>query len=178
MVLLCAALRSCRARSMPDFWWAMGARDFWSRHVRLHVRVRAATSRPREEGLHSIIWCAPAQRVALTPARASIDISRIRRAGSLGAILSHYQLDAGLKRVGSQLAGCCPIHGGSNPRQFVVNLGSGEWHCFGDCNRGGGSLELVAEIEHLDVRGAALLVAEWFAIPSSDARAVQRHSKE
>ena len=93
------------------------------------------------------------------------NFDELRRLVPLASILRHYRLDAELKRVGSQLAGRCPIHHGNNSRQFVVNLTKGIWHCFGDCNRGGGSLELVAEIERLDVRGAAVLIAEWFAIP-------------
>jgi len=79
-------------------------------------------------------------------------------------ILSHYGLDAELKRVGSQLRGCCPIHKGSNAQQFVVDLRKNVWRCFGDCNRGGGSLELVAEIEHLALRDAARLITQWFSI--------------
>ena len=91
-----------------------------------------------------------------------VDFAELRRIAPLSLILSHYGLDAELKRVGSskkQLRGCCPIHKGSNPAQFVVDLQKGLWHCFGDCNRGGGSLELVAEIEHLALRDAAALVA-------------------
>jgi len=93
-----------------------------------------------------------------------LDFERIRQRASLEQILQHYRLDAELKRVGSQLAGRCPIHRGSNRRQFVVDLRRGTWHCFGDCARGGGSLELVAEIERLDVRGAAALISQWFSI--------------
>ena len=93
-----------------------------------------------------------------------LDFDRIRQRASLEQILQHYRLDAELKRVGSQLAGRCPIHRGSNPRQFVVDLHRGTWHCFGDCNRGGGSLELVAEMEHLDLRGAAELISQWMSI--------------
>ena len=93
-----------------------------------------------------------------------LDFDRIRQRVPLDDILQHYRLDAELKRVGSQLAGRCPIHRGSNRRQFVVDLHRGTWHCFGDCARGGGSLELVAEIERLDVRGAAALISQWFTI--------------
>ena len=107
-----------------------------------------------------------------------VHLDGIRRRVPLGLILSHYEFDAGLKRVGSQLSGCCPIHHGTNPGQFVVDLQNSMWRCFGDCDRGGGSLELVAEIEHLDVRGAALRVAEWFAIPvKSEARVVEHKEK-
>ena len=95
-----------------------------------------------------------------------VDFAHIRRAVPLASILRHYRLDAELKRVGSQLFGCCPIHHGSHPKQFVVDVEKSTWHCFGRCRRGGGSLELVAEIERLDVRGAATLIAEWFAIPT------------
>jgi hypothetical protein len=80
----------------------------------------------------------------------------------LSFILSHYGLDSEFKRVGAskeKLRGCCPIHKGSNPAQFVVDLQKGLWHCFGDCNRGGDALALVAEIEHLALRDAAALVA-------------------
>ena len=65
----------------------------------------------------------------------------------ISAVLERYGILSDLKRVGSQLKGCCPIHQGSNPKQFAVDLNKGLWHCFGDCNRGGGMLELVAELE-------------------------------
>lgn len=100
-----------------------------------------------------------------------IDIDAVRHAVSLAMILAHYRLDGGLKRVGSQVAGCCPIHRGTNPRQFVVDLKQGLWRCFGGCDRGGGSLELVAEMEGLDVRGAAHRVAQWFAIAGAETTA-------
>ena len=93
-----------------------------------------------------------------------IDYERLRHLVPLSLILSHYGLDAELKRVGSQLRGCCPIHNGSNPQQFVVDLQKNVWRCFGDCSRGGGSLELVAEIEHLGLRDAARLITQWSSI--------------
>jgi hypothetical protein len=93
-----------------------------------------------------------------------VDFERLRHLVPLSLILSHYGLDAELKRVGSSLRGCCPIHHGSNPAQFVVDLKKGVWRCFGDCDRGGGSLELVAEIERLALRDAAVLIAQRFAV--------------
>jgi hypothetical protein len=89
-----------------------------------------------------------------------VDFAELRRIAPLSFILSHYGLDAELKRVGShQLRGRCPIHKGSNSQQFVVDLNKDLWRCFGDCNRGGGPLQLVAEIEHLALRDAATFVA-------------------
>jgi CHC2 zinc finger len=107
-----------------------------------------------------------------------VDFAEFRRIAPLSLILSHYGLDAELKRVGSSLRGCCPIHKGSNPQQFVVDLRRNVWRCFGDCKRGGGSLELVAEIEHLALRDAAALVAQWFAIaPQGRARGHSHQQK-
>ena len=107
-----------------------------------------------------------------------IDYERLRHLVPLSLIISHYGLDAELKRVGSSLRGCCPIHKGTNPAQFVVDLNKQLWRCFGDCNRGGGSLELVAEIEHLALRDAAALVAQWFAIaPHGRARGYSHQQK-
>ena len=41
-----------------------------------------------------------------------VDFAELRRIAPLSRILSHYGLDAELKRVGSSLRGCCPIHKG------------------------------------------------------------------
>src|SRR6185369_6826130 len=58
-------------------------------------------------------------------------------------------------------------------RQFVVS--NNLWRCFSpSCDRGGGMLELVAELEKVEVREAALLVAEWFFIKPSS---VTQHRK-
>jgi hypothetical protein len=82
-------------------------------------------------------------------------------------VLDKYNLLSDLKRIGTQLFGVCPIHGsGKNRKQFVVDPQKNLWVCHGDCGRGGGALELVAELERISVRDAALLVGSWFAIQS------------
>ena len=96
----------------------------------------------------------------------NIDFDYIRRVVSLSMILSRYGLHETLTVSGTQLKGACPIHSGSNRRQFVVDTRKNVWRCFADCNRGGGVLELVAELEHIDITNAARLVAGWFAISS------------
>ncbi|MGD9785687.1 MAG: CHC2 zinc finger domain-containing protein [Hyphomicrobiaceae bacterium] len=96
-----------------------------------------------------------------------VDFALIRRAVPLAVILSRYGLDDAFKRVGSRLKGVCPIHKGSNKRQFVIDPGTSTWRCFGDCDRGGGSLEFVAEMERVGIGQAARLIADWFAIPLS-----------
>ena len=94
-----------------------------------------------------------------------VDFAHLKRVVPLTAILSRYGLDAALKRVGTQLRGACPIHKGRNKRQFVVDPKTSTWRCFGDCDRGGGPLEFVAAMENVGIKEAALLIAEWFAIP-------------
>jgi hypothetical protein len=98
--------------------------------------------------------------------RASNDLhfSRVRQLVPLAAVLSRYGILPALKRSGPQLKGCCPIHDGSNPQQFVVNADESTWHCFGDCHAGGGTLEFVAAIEGVPIARAATLIAHWFAL--------------
>jgi DNA primase len=97
-----------------------------------------------------------------------VDFAAVKRAVPLERVLSHYGLLEGLKRVGSQLTGSCPIHNGSNRKQFVVDLNKDSWRCFGDCDRGGGTLELVAEIERVGIYEAATRIARWFGIKTAD----------
>jgi len=96
-----------------------------------------------------------------------MDFERIRALIPLEAILSHYGILTELKRAGPQLRGACPIHDGSNREQFVVNLQTNTWHCFGDCDAGGGTLEFVASKERVPILRAAELIAEWFSISNS-----------
>ena len=97
-----------------------------------------------------------------------IDFEKLRRTVPITAVLEKYGLLRELKQSGRQLKGPCPMHEGSkNSRSFVVNLDTHVWKCFSpSCDRGGGTLELVMQIENVDVQGAALLVARWFAIKS------------
>jgi hypothetical protein len=109
---------------------------------------------------------APHQSAGYNPSNNNqrIDHAHLKRTVSLAMVLSRYGILSELKRVGSQLAGRCPIHDGSDPRQFVVHLASNNWFCFGDCNRGGSMLDFVALKERVSIARAARLVAEWFAI--------------
>jgi len=94
---------------------------------------------------------------------------QINRAVPLEAILQHYDILAELKRVGTQLKGCCPVHKGSNSQQFVVDLNKNVWRCFSpQCDRGGSIFELVSELEHVEIVQAAQLIAGWFAIGTSN----------
>jgi hypothetical protein len=106
-----------------------------------------------------------------------LDFEELRRAVPLVAILDHYGITPNLKRVGAQLTGCCPIHRGSNPRQFACDLNKNVWRCFSpSCDRGGGMLELVAELENTNVVSAARLVAEWFRVDTGIRNKCERSS--
>ena len=50
---------------------------------------------------------------------------QLKRTVPISAVLERYGILSDLKRVGSQLKGCCPIHQGSNSKQFVVDLNKG-----------------------------------------------------
>lgn len=95
---------------------------------------------------------------------APIDFDHVRKQVPLTAILSRYGILNQLKPSGRRLIGPCPIHHGSG-REFVVDTTSNTWFCFSPrCDRGGGSLELVALIENTDTTHAARSIAGWFAL--------------
>jgi len=88
---------------------------------------------------------------------------QLKRTVPIEAVLAKYGIE--LKRQGNSLKGCCPIHHGSNSRQFVVS--NNLFQCFSpSCKRGGDIFSLVAELERIEVREAALLIAEWFCVKS------------
>ncbi len=93
---------------------------------------------------------------------------QVKRSVPIRAVLARYGIE--LKRTGKHLKGRCVIHKGTSA-SFVVDENTNLWRCFSPkCEgRGGSILELVSELEHIGIREAALLIAEWFAIkPSSD----------
>ena len=93
-----------------------------------------------------------------------VDFAHLKRVVPLTAILGRYGLDDAYERVGTRLRGVCPIHKGSNKRQFVIDPNASTWRCFGNCNRGGAALEFVAAMEGVGITEAALMIAEWFAV--------------
>lgn len=82
------------------------------------------------------------------------------------AVLARLGILETLRRSGSRLVGVCPIHRGTNKRQFSVDENKGLWTCFGDCHASGSAIDLVAALHGVAVRDAAALIGEWFAIQS------------
>jgi hypothetical protein len=62
--------------------------------------------------------------------------------GQIVALLSAYGVLTTMRREGHRLFGRCPVHGGDNPRAFVVDLERDCWYCFSRCGRGGGPVAL------------------------------------
>lgn len=97
----------------------------------------------------------------------TIDFGRLKLAAPIEQVLAFYGVS--LKRMGTQLVGRCPIHKGSNPRAFVVSPAKNVWRCFGDCDRGGSVVDLVALLENASPVAAARLIARRLGLD------VERH---
>jgi len=106
-----------------------------------------------------------------------IDFTAVKAAVTLEQILEHYGLLAQFKPSGSGLRGCCPIHKGSDPKQFSVNLEKGIWNCFSECKHGGNNLEFVMGMESCTLSEAAWKLNEWFNL-GHEKQAVERSRSE
>ena len=62
-------------------------------------------------------------------------------------LLARRGLLDGFRRHGRRLFGPCPVHGGDNPRAFVVDLPTDRWYCFTRCCRGGGPVALARALD-------------------------------
>jgi DNA primase len=89
-----------------------------------------------------------------------VDYKKIKSAVTMEMALRHYDAFEPLNKVsGKNALGCCPIHQGTNPRQFSVCLSKNIWRCFGSCNTGGNVLDFISMMEGgLSIRDSALLL--------------------
>ena len=92
----------------------------------------------------------------------------IKQKVTMEMVLRHYGIFDKLKLAGNNLTGCCPIHGGTNPRQFSVSLERNVFNCFGNCKGGGNVLDFVAKMEQVEIREAAVILSKWFLLGTSD----------
>lgn len=92
-----------------------------------------------------------------------VDFRALRAQVSMEQLLAHYGLLEQMKRRGENLLGVCPIHKGENPTSFRVSLAKNVYHCFA-CDAGGNILDLVATLEGVTIREAALRIKDWFGI--------------
>ena len=113
-------------------------------------------------------------------ARRILDHQEFKRAlPPLTAVLEHYGLLTGMKRRGTQLFSKCPIHNGSNPKQFVVRPETDEWKCFSPAHDTGGStIEFVMAMQNCDFPEAVRHIERWFSMPNGNTiNQRQRRSK-
>jgi hypothetical protein len=98
-----------------------------------------------------------------------VDFKNVKEGVDMQMVLDHYGIK-GLTKNGDELRGPCPIHRGSpRSKNFTVNTRKNAFNCFSlDCKARGNVLDFVAAMEHCDVRGAALKIAEWFKIGESE----------
>lgn len=101
-----------------------------------------------------------------------VDYRTVKERVSIRDALEHYGLLAGLSERGDSLVGPCPIHKGDNPTSFRVSLPKNAFHCF-SCGAGGNVLDFVAALQSVEVRQAALLLADIFGVESGRSGAHQ-----
>lgn len=94
---------------------------------------------------------------------------------SIRDVLERYGLLSKLTAKGDRFVGLCPIHhkgagtADSNSQQFSVSLSKNAWKCFaGSCGKSGNQIDLVAALEGIEFRAAAVKMAEWFNVDSGD----------
>ena len=91
-----------------------------------------------------------------------VDYKEIKEKVTMEMVLAYYGVLADLKESGKNLVGCCPIHKGSNPRQFSVNTERNIFNCFGNCKSGGNVLDFVSKMEDISIRDAGLLLKKLY----------------
>jgi len=97
-----------------------------------------------------------------------LDYKSIKQRATLENVLQHYGVLQTLTGRGPIRRGCCPLHRGSNPGQFVADFNKQLWRCFSpECNREGDAIAFVAEREQITAAAATRLLMKLFSIPTT-----------
>ncbi len=99
-----------------------------------------------------------------------IDFAALKAAVSIDQVADWLQLDLN-KKPNGQLRGCCPMHGGTNDREFVVTPSKGLFFCFGPCG-GGDAITLTAQVLKIGTKEAAQRIAEHFKIGNTTSTSI------
>ena len=97
-----------------------------------------------------------------------VDFKAVKAGVSMTAVLDRYQVNW-LREKGDELRGRCPIHQGEGQDTFHVSVSKNAFHCF-SCKARGNVLDLVAAMEECSVRDAAVKLADWFSLSTSEVR--------
>jgi DNA primase len=106
----------------------------------------------------------------MTVKKTWVNYKAIKAGVTIEQVLRHYGLWDTLKASGRSMIGCCPIHQGTNPRQFSVNPEKNIFNCFGDCQGGGNIIDLVAKMEKCGTKEAADKIQNWFLGPANNSQ--------
>jgi len=95
---------------------------------------------------------------------------------SYAAVKTAVPIERVLERIGhpfvrkpdGHIEAICPIHKGTHQRQFKTTTNRRGFKCF-SCGVSGNVLDLVAALEQLELREAALRLVEWFGLSTSPA---------
>ena len=95
---------------------------------------------------------------------------------SYAAVKAAVPIERVLERIGhpfvrkpdGHIEAICPIHKGTHRRQFKTTTNGRGFKCFG-CGVSGNVLDLIAGLEQLGLREAALRLVEWFDVGDSAA---------
>lgn len=98
-----------------------------------------------------------------------IDFQELKEKISIESVVAMLQLN--LNTSGKQLRGTCPIHQGSDSKEFVVTPEKGLFYCF-KCKEGGDMIALYARVKNIDQKIAAQEIATSAAV-SIDSNTVE-----
>jgi len=107
-----------------------------------------------------------------------VDFKKVKAAVTMQMVLDHYGVN-GLRAVGDELRGRCPIHKSTaRGNHLSVNLKKNAFKCFfGNCRASGNVLDFVAAMESCSVRDAALKLRDWYKIGESESPSDSRQEK-
>ncbi len=91
-----------------------------------------------------------------------LDFHHLKRHVNIEQLLAHHGLLETLRKRGDRWIGPCPVHGGDNPRAFVLTPSKNLWYCFTRCRAGGDVVELARRLLHLSYIETAHYLA-WLA---------------
>jgi len=105
-----------------------------------------------------------------------ISFEEVKSQVSMKDVLAHYALMQGTvekpSKHGPELRLCCPFHDDKTP-SLSINAETGKFHCFGCNAKGGDIFDFVVSKEEITAgdrtksrRQAALLIKDWFGVPS------------
>ena len=93
-----------------------------------------------------------------------IDFAEIKQHVSIEQVVAWLNLS--LDTAGNQLRGCCPIHKGTDKRDFVITPAKGLFYCF-KCKEGGDLIKLYAAVAQTDQKAAAMEISQKAGLSDS-----------